>query len=171
MSFLNYIPKSSANLKSTIKAAFFTAALFVAAVSGAEAQTLSVTQPVNLRQGPGVKYARIAALPRGAMVHVDYCRNGWCRLRSSWGIGWASRRYLGSARVPYAPRYAAPRSQIYLGLNIGPGFAYDDPFYDPYYRPYYRPYYWPYHRPYYRPYWNPRWGIGPVRPPFWGWRR
>ncbi len=181
MLFFKFIPNDAGQFKYTIKTVIYAGAFLVSGMVGAQAQVVSVTQTVNLRQGPGVQYARIAALPRGAAVHVDVCRNGWCRVQSSWGIGWTSGRYLSGANAAsYAPDYATRQSQLYLGLNIVPGFAYDDPFYTPYYNRYSRPYYRPPYRPYYhgyRPYthyrgphygggqrWNPRWGVGPVRP-------
>lgn len=146
-----------------------------------QAQTASVSQSVNLRRGPGERYGRIATLPRGVRVHVDYCRGGWCQIRSSWGLGWVSGRYLQraySSGPSYAPAYPRARSQIYLGLNIGPDYFDRDPFYSPYPRPYYRPNFWPGYRPDRPPYfprpgghegWNPRWGVGPAYPPRRGW--
>lgn len=108
----------------------------------AHAQVASVSAAVNLRQGPGAGYGRIAALPRGVNVHINSCRGGWCQIRSSWGVGWVSGRYLlrGYAGSNYAPNYApaydsdysAPQSQVIFGLNIGSGYS-DDDYYSPYY--------------------------------------
>ncbi|MBX8782254.1 SH3 domain-containing protein [Ochrobactrum sp. GRS2] len=153
-----------------------------------QAQVATVSGTVNLRQGPGTNYTRIAALPRGAAVHIESCRGSWCQIRSSWGIGWISGRYLSQSYQGYnaAPVYNT-QPQVTFGLNIGSDF-YDDPFYAPYYQPYYTgwhpPYYRPWYRPGYRPYgprynprpfgrqgWNPRWGVGPVHFPRGGWRR
>lgn len=154
----------------------------------AQAQTASVSGSVNLRQGPGAKYVRIATLPRGASVHIDYCRGGWCQVRSSWGIGWVSSRYLlqGYNSAPAYSQSYPVQPQVTFGLNIGSGFYDDGGYYDSYYRPYYRPYDRPWYRPGYRsgfrpgyrpygprynprPYgregWNPRWGVGPAHFP------
>lgn len=160
--------------------------LLLFGVYDTQAQVASVSASVNLRQGPGTHYGRIAALPRGAAVHVNSCRGNWCQIRSSWGVGWVNGRYLiqgYNTGLVYGSDYAAPQSQVYLGLNIGSGF-YDDPYYQPYYKPYYQPNFWPGYRAGYRPYgprysprpfgregWNPRWGVGPVRSPGGGWRR
>lgn len=137
----------------------------------AHAQVASVSAAVNLRQGPGAGYGRIAALPRGVNVHINSCRGGWCQIRSSWGVGWVSGRYLlrGYAGSNYAPNYApaydsdysAPQSQVIFGLNIGSGYS-DDDYYSPYYRPNYRPYYHPNYGPGYRPVFGP--GYRPFGP-------
>ena len=158
-----------------------------------QAQVASVSASVHLRHGPGAQYTRIAALPQGAAVHINSCRGGWCQIRSSWGIGWVSGRYL-SQGYNAAPVYNT-QPQVTLGLNIGSGF-YDDPFYAPYYQPYYTGWHPPFYRPWYRPGyrpgfnpgyrpfgphysprpfgrqgWNPRWGVGPAHFPRGGWRR
>lgn len=154
----------------------------------AQAQTASVSGSVNLRQGPGAKYVRIATLPRGASVHIDYCRGGWCQVRSSWGMGWLSSRYLqqGYNSPPAYTQSYPVQPQVTFGLNLGSGFYNDGPYYRPSYRPYYRSYdrpsyrsgyrfgyrpgyrpYGPYYnqRPYGREGWNPRWGVGPAHYP------
>ncbi|MDR0252160.1 MAG: SH3 domain-containing protein [Brucellaceae bacterium] len=166
-------------------AALGSAALLLVFSYAAQAQVASISASVNLRQGPGTQYARIAALPRGAAVHINSCRGGWCEIRSSWGVGWVSGRYLSqgyNSAPSYAPAYNS-QPQVYLGLNFGSGFYDDGPYYGPYYRPYYRhwnpPYYRPYYRPWrnsgYRPYgrggWHPGWGVGPAHFPRGKWRR
>lgn len=134
----------------------------------AQAQVASISSAVNLRQGPGTGYGRIAALPRGVNVHINTCRGGWCQIKSSWGVGWVSGRYLqrgyaGSNYAPNYPRaygsdygsdYSGSQSQVIFGLNIGSGYS-DDDYYTPYYRPNYRPFYRPNYGPGYRPNFGP----------------
>lgn len=170
-------------IKSKTMVAAASGAFLLLGAGAVEAQIAAVSQTVNLRQGPGINYARIAALPRGVSVHIDTCRGGWCQVRSSWGLGWVSGRYLlrgnaGSNYVPGGGAYPRPQTQIYFGLNVGRNYWDYDPYYRPYYPHYwpgYRPHYWPGYRPYhpgYRPYpgrgggWNPHWGVGPARMPF-----
>lgn len=131
-----------------------------------QAQTAFVTGSVNLRQGPGTQYARIAALPRGVSVHIDMCRAGWCHVRTSWGLGWVSGRYLAHGY----PSRAYPRRQnnVYFGFDIFPDYRYDEPCY----HRRCRPDYWPGYRPVppgynpYRPSYVPGSGVSPARPPY-----
>lgn len=138
----------------------------------AQAQVASVSEAVFLRQGPGAAYGRIATLPRGVNVHINICRGGWCQIRSSWGVGWVSGRYLrrGYALPHYASNdtsysfrnydsdYYAPQSGVFLGLNIGSGhsrYDYNTPYYHPNGPRYFS-------RPVGREGWSPRWGVGPA---------
>lgn len=51
---------------------------------------------LNLREGPGTDYVRIATMPRGAIVDVKGCRSGWCGVIWKGHKGYASERGLAS---------------------------------------------------------------------------
>jgi uncharacterized protein YraI len=72
------------------------------------ASELVTTGTVNMRTGAGVSNLRIATLPPGAPMSVDYCRKGWC-LGSALGLrGWVSARYLSGDAKPQVESYQPP---------------------------------------------------------------
>ena len=74
----------------------------------AHASELVTTGAVNIRAGAGVDQERIATLPPGASMSVDYCREGWC-LGDALGLrGWVSARYLSGGAGPQIDSYAPP---------------------------------------------------------------
>lgn len=75
-----------------IRTAFAAAALLGLTALPAAADV--VTAPTSLRKGPGVKYASIASLPRGALLTTTSCRAGWCR--AEWH---GQRGYVPSAVI------------------------------------------------------------------------
>jgi uncharacterized protein YraI len=115
----------------------------------AVAEASRATASLNMRAGPGTKYARIAVIPPGGYVHVYSCTRGggWCRVSHRGAQGWASGRYLTGVRAAYVPHRVyrtRPRVSIYVGPPAF-GFYYGN--YPRYRYPYYR---YPYYRyPYY----------------------
>lgn len=87
------------------------------AASPAAAATAHTITAVNMRTGPGVRYARIAVLPAGARVAVSYCHSSrsWCRVRWGGRRGWVSRRYLRF--VGFQPRYYPRPPVIYFDFH------------------------------------------------------
>ncbi|RCS25533.1 ligand-binding protein SH3 [Phyllobacterium salinisoli] len=81
-------------MKSLLRTAVLAAG--VLATTFAQAATALVTTDLNLRTGPGTRYAAIGAIPNGARVHVNGCTAGygWCRVNYGGTAGWASSRYL-----------------------------------------------------------------------------
>ena len=76
---------------------------------------------VNLRTGPGTKYARVATIPAGAPVNVLRCGR-WCEVIYAGRRGWASAAYIA--------RGATPRDYVLLpdrSMCHGPA-AYELPF-------------------------------------------
>jgi uncharacterized protein YraI len=96
--------------KTTVKTAI---ASFVAAVvlsGAAQANSAYVTEDLNFRTGPGVRYDVIAALPGCTRIHVYESYGGW--YHATWnGIdGWVSANYVtGDPDGCYRPRYQPPR--------------------------------------------------------------
>ncbi|MGN6552090.1 MAG: SH3 domain-containing protein [Pararhizobium sp.] len=82
-----------------------------------------VTNDLNLRTGPGTGYARITAMPSGAIVDVRGCVRGysWCRVNWHGYDGWASANYLaqrtgGRAYSNYGAEIGIP---LIAGAVIG----------------------------------------------------
>jgi hypothetical protein len=128
------------------------------------ARPAAVTSDVNLRKGPGTDSEVITLIPRGTMVEVGPCTNGWCEV--SWngqnGYSIATNLGLGGPRFARRPPPGPGDGGDY---PPPPGGAYPPPpavvvggppvYYGPY--PYYA-------RPYYG--YGPGWYGGG-----WGWRR
>jgi len=122
---------------------------FGAGVPAAYAANAITTGSVNLRSGPGVKYAKRSTIPAGYRLDVGRCRGNWCRVSSARGTGWVSARYIafnqGTAHRRTAKRrviVAPPLFSIY----IGPSYHRPRYYYRSHYRP--RPYYSRHHRHY-----------------------
>ena len=90
----------------------------------ANAYQATTTSPVNVRAGAGSNFTRIATLPPGASLWVDFCKSGWCAVNARGVTGWVARRYLSGASAgdggrndsyrppslsaPAIPRYVPP---------------------------------------------------------------
>ena len=91
---------------------------------------------VNLRGGPGVRFAPISQLRGGTVVRIVDGRNGWYRIRSGALRGWVSSAFvqrLSNARAPHRhygsnfnshgvdrlPRYRQSRARkfAFIGAN------------------------------------------------------
>ncbi|MBC2884856.1 SH3 domain-containing protein [Ochrobactrum sp. CM-21-5] len=81
-------------MKLALKAAFV--ALGVFAAGAAQAANAISTTNLNIRTGPGTRYATLGAIPSGAPVTVRGCTSGygWCQVSYGGTFGWASSRYL-----------------------------------------------------------------------------
>jgi uncharacterized protein YraI len=120
-------------------------AIFTALATGvAAAKTVIVAAEVNLRKGPGTDSEIITLIPKGTMVEVGTCTNGWCMVSYDGMDGYSIAPNLGLAPRPvrrppdydYPPPpgvYPPPPAYV-----VGPPVYYDPPPYGPYY---YRPYY------------------------------
>jgi uncharacterized protein YraI len=82
--------------------------VFLALPVAAHASELVTTGAVNMRAGAGVDRERIATLPAGASMSVDYCRQGWCLGDALGRRGWVSARYLSVEAEPQIDSYAPP---------------------------------------------------------------
>jgi uncharacterized protein YraI len=85
-----------------------------------------VQNDLNLRSGPGIDFAVIAAMPAGTMVNVIGCEAGWCRVALGDTVGFASRGFLGLggpvAAVPASGSYGVYHEGRSYGYR--PGYAY-----------------------------------------------
>jgi hypothetical protein len=120
------------------------AILTALATGAAAAKTVTVAAEVNLRKGPGTDSEVITLIPKGTMVEVGTCTNGWCMVSYNGMDGYSIAPNLGLAPRPvrrppdydYPPPpgvYPPPPAYV-----VGPPVYYDPPPYGPYY---YRPYY------------------------------
>jgi len=118
-------------MKTLLRTGAFVAGLF-GATAAALATPALVTTDLNLRTGPGTGYARITAMPDGAIVDVSGCVRGydWCRVNWAGYDGWASSHYLAFRTGEYVGRpystYAATIGiPLIAGAVIG-GVIFDD---------------------------------------------
>lgn len=51
---------------------------------------------LNIRSGPGTRFAKVGAIPSGSgcVVKTGRCRGNWCRVSYIKQKGWVSTRYL-----------------------------------------------------------------------------
>ena len=100
----------------------------VGAPAIASADYAVVGSTASLRAGPGPGYPRVATIPAGQTIWVNFCRPKWCSVVWRNLRGWVSAALLEEAYIPQ-PRY-------------NPYFYYEYDFGFPY------PYPWPYpHKP------------------------
>lgn len=81
--------------------------------TGANAVT---TGAVNMRAGPGTRFAVVTSVPSGTVLAVYGClQDGtWCDASTGNTRGWVSARYLSASQAAYAP--VAP---IYPVISFG----------------------------------------------------
>ena len=122
------------------------AATMALAISLATAKPATVAADVNLRKGPGTDSEIVTLIPKGTIVEVGTCTNGWCQVTWNGMDGYSIapnlglgpkpvRRPVGADDYPPPPgTYPPPPAYV-----VGPPVYYDPPAYvGPYY---YRPYY------------------------------
>jgi uncharacterized protein YraI len=129
-------------------------AAVLAAVSAdlAAAKPATVASDVNLRKGPGTDSEIITLIPKGTMVEVGTCTNGWCMVTWNGQDGFSIATNLGLGGPPPVRRRPMPDDYEYPpppGYVVGPPVYYEPP--PAYYSPYYV-------RPYYGPGWRGGWG-------------
>lgn len=74
----------------------------VVTVGAAQATEATTATALNLRDGPGTGYAKIATMPAGSPVKVKGCRDGWCGVIWRGQKGYASQRGLALGYADYA---------------------------------------------------------------------
>jgi hypothetical protein len=136
------------------------AILTIAAIDLAAAKPATVAAEVNLRKGPGTDSEIITLIPKGTMVEVGSCTNGWCKVTWNGQDGYSIATNLGLGGPPPVRRRPMAAEDDYdyppppgmygppPGYVVGPPVYYGAP---DYYGPYYG-------RPYYGPGWRGGWG-------------
>ena len=81
-------------MKLVLKAALVALGVFTA--GAAQAADAISTANLNIRTGPGTRYATLGSIPNGAPLTVRGCTSGygWCQVSYGPTSGWASSRYL-----------------------------------------------------------------------------
>jgi Bacterial SH3 domain len=124
------------------------AIMMVLAVDLAAAKPATVAAEVNLRKAPGTDSEIITLIPKGTMVDVGACTNGWCKVSWNGQDGYSIATNLGlggPAPVRRRPEMAGdydypppPGTYGPPGYVVGPPVYYGGPaYYGPYYGPYY----------------------------------
>ncbi len=118
------------------RAATSAAILTVLSVVSATAKPIATTGETNLRKSAGTDSEVLTLIPKGGVVEVGECTNGWCAASFDGKEGFVIGRNVGMGPQP-APRGRRMGAvQVY---DVGP--TYGRPVYGPplFYRPY--PYY------------------------------
>ncbi len=100
----------------------------------AAAKSTAVTADVNLRKGPGTDSEIITLIPKGTMVDIGTCANGWCMVTFNGMDGFSIQNNLGLA-PPRRPAVAQgdypPPPEPYPppppGYVVGPPVYYGPP--------------------------------------------
>jgi hypothetical protein len=124
------------------------AMLTALSVELAAAKPATVAADVNLRKAPGTDSEVITLIPKGTMVEVGTCTNGWCMVTWNGQDGFSIATNLGLGPPPVRRRPPGDYSEYPPppgtygpppGYVVGPPVYYEPPVY---YAPYYgRPYY------------------------------
>lgn len=119
------------------RAAASAAVVTLLSVVSATAKPIAATTETNLRKGPGTDSEVVTLIPKGGVVEVGDCTNGWCAASFDGKDGFVIGRNVGMGPRP-APRGRAMGAvQVYdEGAPVYAGPVYGPPVY---YRPY--PYY------------------------------
>jgi hypothetical protein len=110
----------------------------------AAAKPTTVVSDVNLRKGPGTDSEVITLIPKGTMVEVGTCTNGWCMVTWNGQDGYSIATNLGLGPPPVRRRpmpddydYPPPPGTYGPppGYVVGPPVYYGPPpvYYGPYY--------------------------------------
>lgn len=92
-------------VRSALLGAFLSVMLFSAPAFALSGYT---TADVNMRTGPGIRYARVTVIPARSLVNIRECLPDlyWCRVYWRGFRGWVSRHYLRYGE--YRPRSYGP---------------------------------------------------------------
>jgi hypothetical protein len=142
-----------------------TVILTALAIDLAAAKPATVAADVNMRKGPGTDSEIVTLIPKGTMVEVGSCTNGWCQVTWNGQDGYSIATNLGLGGPAPVRRRPMPMAGDEYDYPPPPGTYGPPPGYvvgPPVY--YGAPAYYDY-GPYYGPYYGPRWRGG------YGWRR
>jgi uncharacterized protein YraI len=101
------------------------AAALAASTRLASARPLAVSDPANLRSGPGAKWPVIAQIPAGAKVNVINCGPGWkrdwCHIRYGQKKGYVAAATLAPSKSGRSVIVAPLVTRDITKLRSGPG--------------------------------------------------
>src|SRR5262245_52292975 len=98
----------------------FSLAVGALLLSAGAVSAATLTDNLNLRSGPGLRYDVIGAMPAGSDVRVMGCVRSWCRVAWNDQTGYANRRFISSG----GPVYAAASSTAVVAPGSGSGSGY-----------------------------------------------
>jgi uncharacterized protein YraI len=115
---------------SVAKAATFSAIVILLAMVSATAKPIATAGETNLRKGPGTDSEILTLIPKGGVVEVGDCTNGWCAASFDGKDGYVIARNVGMGPRP-APRGRRMGAvQVYNeGAPVYAGPAYTPPMY------------------------------------------
>jgi uncharacterized protein YgiM (DUF1202 family) len=90
--------------KSPVRIAACAAIFALVPAACAMAKPITVTGDTNLRTSPATTSAVLAMIPKGTLIEVGKCSNGWCQTSYNGQDGYAIAVNLGIARPHRAPR-------------------------------------------------------------------
>lgn len=80
---------------------------------------------LNLRTGPGTRFAVLRRMGHGSLVNTLELSGSWARVEHETGaVGWAHRRYMVPVSTPPAQRIVHSPGDGFLNLRTGPGTRY-----------------------------------------------
>ena len=88
-------------------------------LSAGAVSAATLTDNLNLRSGPGLRYDVIGAVPAGSDVRVMNCVGSWCRVAWNDTQGYVSRRFISRG----GPVYAASPTTGYIAPRYGYGMV------------------------------------------------
>jgi uncharacterized protein YraI len=97
----------------------FSLAVGALLLSAGAVSAATLTDNLNLRSGPGLRYDVIGAMPAGSDVRVSGCIRSWCRVAWNDQTGYANRRFISSG----GPTYAAASSTAVVAPGYGYGYG------------------------------------------------
>ena len=81
---------------------------------------------VNVRVGGGTRFQRFDTLRRGEYIFVSGCDRSWCYVEYERGVGYVSKRFIGTGENPY--NTVSPFGPAGPGIPPQePGTVYDPP--------------------------------------------
>ena len=98
----------------------FSVAVGALLLSAGAVSAATLTDNLNLRSGPGLRYDVIGAVPAGSDVRVMNCVGSWCRVAWNDTQGYVSRRFISRG----GPVYAASPTTGYIAPRYGYGYGY-----------------------------------------------
>jgi uncharacterized protein YraI len=116
------------------RAAAGAAILMLLSADLAAARPVAVISDVNLRAGPGTENQIITLIPRGSVVEVGFCTNGWCQVTFGGNMGFSIANNLGLGPIRQPPPVVVQDYPPPVVVYPAPPPVVVAPYYGPYWR-------------------------------------
>jgi len=110
-----------------VRTALFCASILALLSGELNAASATIEHSARLRSGPGTGHRVVATLPRGAVVDLSGCRDGWCEVAARGRRGYVSQGLLALGNAPRPAALPAPPPDD----DDYPGFDFPGPTYGP----------------------------------------